>query len=95
MAAMATAMRVTPRGPNSVVATASPMNVFQRVEPWNSDVKLGPSSPSDRSRTGRSASSAPAIRRMAPTSAPPTPSTGTEPRSARARVSMMMAGKKM
>jgi hypothetical protein len=33
MAAMATAMSVTPRGPNRVVAMASPMKVFQRVEP--------------------------------------------------------------
>ena len=33
--------------------------------------------------------------RIAPTSAPPTPSTGTEERSARDRVSMISAGKKI
>src|SRR5215207_3764192 len=92
IAAIATAMRVMPRGPNRLPATASPTKVCQRVDAWNSDVKLGPSMPKLRSSSGRVRSRAKLLSRMAQISAPPTPRSGTDERSARARVWMIHGG---
>jgi hypothetical protein len=74
---------------------ATPTKVFHRVAPWNTEVKLGPSRFIVRCRVGRSTRRSADMVRMAAMSAPPTLTTGTEPRSARTRVSMMRAGKKI
>jgi len=66
------------------------MNVCQRVAPWNTEVKAGPSISAISS--GRSASRSTLMISTDANSTPPTSSTGTRVRSARASVAISKAG---